>query len=487
MKKIVFGLGLFFIGLALGFNNCSMKPDLAATSSMLNPYPAPIVTSMSPQKVFTGGSTELTIEGQNFKAGLVVSVGGKNCPVTALVGETTVKCRVPIQEAGTQEVVVTNFDGKTARSSVEYDPWALSEVELVVGKLSMFAGNSDGAYNNGDSRGAHQMVHDGVLVYSADFDGWKIKETNLATLYSKTLVGIGRGQWGDDDSPDPTKWNVTSPQCLVKVERKLYFCLEAARNSQLAAYDLDTKSAQIIAGTKTAEYVDDPDPAKVRFYEINRLFSKDGVLYIFERYDSRYLRKFDISKNEFTTIAGCAETNCPKDSQGNVLDYSDGVGREVAIGEIEDGVVLGNSIYYLVEGMGSYGSVLRRYDIAENRFTTLIGNGDGSSKAIVDGDFSVARIQEEVNGLTAMEGKLVLMEKDTDTKNEKPVLLRVIDLEKQTVTTLKSFKFIPYGNASTLGKLDTDFTSEHQRMRGIHYVPSFGLLLGYEMYLLRMF
>jgi hypothetical protein len=77
--------------------------------------PAPVISSVSPNRGGTGGGTELTISGQNFLKESVVLVDGKPVPKVKLVDKGTLELKMPGGTDGKMvDVAVRNPDGKEA-------------------------------------------------------------------------------------------------------------------------------------------------------------------------------------------------------------------------------------------------------------------------------------------------------------------------------------------------------------------------------------
>lgn len=74
-------------------------------------FPKPIVSTITPLSSFASGGTDVTITGDNFRLGALVSIGGSNCLVTSIT-KTIIKCRTSLNGGGASDVVVTNVEGK---------------------------------------------------------------------------------------------------------------------------------------------------------------------------------------------------------------------------------------------------------------------------------------------------------------------------------------------------------------------------------------
>jgi hypothetical protein len=89
--------------------------------------PAPTITSVSPNRVGTGGGAVITIEGQNFLKETIVLFDGKPAPprTVKLVDKSTIEVKAPSGDGGKMaDVAVRNPDGKEAVSkrAFVFDP-----------------------------------------------------------------------------------------------------------------------------------------------------------------------------------------------------------------------------------------------------------------------------------------------------------------------------------------------------------------------------
>jgi hypothetical protein len=74
------------------------------------PAPAPTVTSLSPAQGSVTGGTDVTINGTNFKPGVLVRFGGTTATIVS-VTTTRVVARTPAQAEGVTSLTVLNTDG----------------------------------------------------------------------------------------------------------------------------------------------------------------------------------------------------------------------------------------------------------------------------------------------------------------------------------------------------------------------------------------
>ena len=76
--------------------------------------PAPTITAVSPTSGQSSRATTLTITGTNFRNGVTVTVGGKECTALTFMSATRLSCQAPAGTGGAVDVVVTNSDGQSA-------------------------------------------------------------------------------------------------------------------------------------------------------------------------------------------------------------------------------------------------------------------------------------------------------------------------------------------------------------------------------------
>ena len=90
---------------------------------------APTITSVSPMSGPTGGGTNITITGLNFRPGATVTIGGVPAAMVQVVNQTTITARTPPRPAGAVSIVVTNTDGTTDTLAAGFTYRPLSDID----------------------------------------------------------------------------------------------------------------------------------------------------------------------------------------------------------------------------------------------------------------------------------------------------------------------------------------------------------------------
>lgn len=433
------------------------------------PYKTPVISDVQPATLFTAGGTVLTIDGENFNGGTTITVAGKECAILKLVGTTKLTCVAPSSADGTFEVVVTQLNGKEAKSAVAYDGLAFTTLGILAGRLvDPMGSNLDGYYTAADSRGASQMIYENNLIYSADSDGYKIKETNLATLYSKTLIASGYNGTEDIAVLDPVDAVITSPTCLAKTGNIIYFCI-----SDISIGKLDTSTGVLshIAGYLPADPASYslPDPRGYTLDGVRQIYLSGNSLIVVDR-DT--IKKIDLVTPSLTTIAGTAGAGAIVDGAGAVATF-DYISRSALI----------NDQLYVDDYVDYYTKVLRKVDLSSAgnyTVTTVVGDPLVSiyyEDAASDGIGAAASLTD-ISGMTVYGEKLLLL----DTYQNGNYKIRLFDPASTEITTLFS---IPATSNTVLGDISTK-ANMHWNTRGILYITGYGLIFGNEYGLLRL-
>ena len=440
--------------------SCVFKPDLAAIEAQLLPFPAPVVSDIQPAALFTGGGTEVQITGENFAAGVSVKLNGEDCQISKLVGSTKIVCLAPASAEGSFEALITGVDGKTATIGVTYDRLAYTKLSLLVGKLILPVTNSDGYFNNGDSIGATQMFVDGNLIYSADYDGNKIKSTNLANLFSQSVVGRGVNSGPDIAVASPTLVSLSNPACVAKSGNFIFFCLS---DLAIAKMDLTSSVITLVAGRIPADgnvYLPG-DPLGDNFDHIRRIFIVGTTLYVV---DVDTIKKIDLLTPALTTIAGTSGAGVTADGTGAVATFL----------EITEAEILGNKLYVMDQDF--YSGVLRVINLdplSSYAVATVLGNASalpGFGVEAVDGTGAAASLNN-VRGISAFGTKLIIVDEYNGTR----VKIRVFD---PTAGSIVSVKSIATSTKHVMGSLSDKARLRSYYIRGIKYIENYGLILG---------
>ncbi len=94
-----------------------INPD-AVSSTLANSFlyqnPAPNVTAVSPSQGASQGGTLITLTGNDFVAGLTVSVGANACASVNVDSSSQIRCLTQSTSAGTFDITVTNPDAQSS-------------------------------------------------------------------------------------------------------------------------------------------------------------------------------------------------------------------------------------------------------------------------------------------------------------------------------------------------------------------------------------
>ena len=458
---------IFALHFLLVFSGCVFKPDLEAIQSQLVPASKPVITSIQPTTLFTGGGTEVQITGADFGAGVSVKINGQDCQIQKLESTTKIFCLAPASAEGSFNVVVTTVNGNEANIGVSYDRLAYTKLSLLVGKLVAPVTNSDGYFSNADSLGASQMSVSGSYIYSADYDGHKIKLTNLTNLLSTSLVGTGINSGPDLAFSNPRDMTLGSPVGVFKSGNILYFCPD---DKSIAKLDLDTQAVSLVAGRIPADLNTYPpgDPLGDNFDSIRQIYVQNNFLYVV---DVDTIRKIDLTSPVITTVAGTSGTGV----------VADGIGALATFHDISRSELIGDQLY--VFDQDTYSGTLRKIDLSGAPYNVSTVAGDnlalpGSGIEGADGVGSLASFNV-VFGLSAFDSKLILVDQFDGTK----LKIRTLNPATGEVVTVKS---ILTADRNIVGPLSDKARIRYSYIRGIKYIEDYGLVVGTVYGLLRL-
>ena len=80
-----------------------------------DPFPAPGISSIHPNRGPAAGGTEITLKGSNFRDGAVVSIGAIRVEQLDLLSPTEIRLKTPPSTANAKNVYVVNPDGQEAK------------------------------------------------------------------------------------------------------------------------------------------------------------------------------------------------------------------------------------------------------------------------------------------------------------------------------------------------------------------------------------
>ena len=125
--------------------------------------PAPTVSTLSPARGPASGTTEVTISGTNFRAGLSVSVNAVQATVLSVTA-TRIVARMPAHAPAVVSVIVTNADSQSATRANAYTYVVGGPVvtQVLPGNGPMAGGNTITVLGSGFSNGT--VLIDGVTA-----------------------------------------------------------------------------------------------------------------------------------------------------------------------------------------------------------------------------------------------------------------------------------------------------------------------------------
>lgn len=147
-------------------------------------YPAPLITSLSPEKGLVSGKEEVTILGENFRENALVSFGNKYATNVTFVSPNELKVMNPSGTQGSASVKVVNDDGQYATASFQYyaDP-SITSIEPVKGPLS--GGTTVLMYG--------EYFMKGAKVKFGDIEAPVTTVNNSGYIFTETPAGINPG------------------------------------------------------------------------------------------------------------------------------------------------------------------------------------------------------------------------------------------------------------------------------------------------------
>lgn len=99
--------------------------DGAVNGSFTYVLPDLEVSSFTPTLSRATGGTRITIRGEGFSAGMIVTIGGVSCPSVTVVSSETLTCIIPALAPGLHSVVVEDPEGEIVTASVKFNAAAV--------------------------------------------------------------------------------------------------------------------------------------------------------------------------------------------------------------------------------------------------------------------------------------------------------------------------------------------------------------------------
>lgn len=488
---------------------CSMNPNLNAIRAMRDPYPAPIIKSIEPAVAFTGGGTTITITGENFLAGISFSIDGNTCQLTGNSSKTSASCIVPPHTPGNATVTATGFDGKSTTSTIQYDKLAFTYAALLIGdSLEQLPPNNptadqaktiDADSSNlssappAGSTGATQFAFLDNLLYSIDVYGYKLKSFNIKTNWSTTLVGSGVPLNGTDvilnaGNPVDDFINTEKAACLAMIGTTIYFCVD---DVTIASINLETKKINLLPGSYLASDPDAPSDYHPAFSQISAIYSYNDKLIVLDK-SKDIVQIVNPQTGAVVTVAGDA---CHDPNNPNFYCVSlDGDNSISQFTQLSYGRVIGDNLYVLDtldSGQDDNSTLIRKINLKDTKYTTTTIAGTTTltkNAKTVDGINTNATFAN-ISAITAVDNKLLLYEELSDRSSAK---LRSFDLSTMTSSTLFTFQVTKPNIGQTYariypGALSNQFSTSIGSVTGIEYIENYGLVIGTNSALFRLY
>ena len=302
--------------------------------------------------------------------------------------------RLFFTDSNHNRIFITSLDG------------AIQEV-IGSGKIGL----KDGDYETAQLFRPQGICYDPTkdLLYVTDTNNHALRKVNLKTKRVTTVVGNGRKGGYPPTGGMGNAGLLASPWDVVMLKDRLY--IANAGTHQLWQVQPETRMAQPFAGTGGENILDGArnqallaQPSGITTNGTNLFFADSEVSAV------RYV---DIAKGVVNTLIG----------QG-LFEFGDidGTNPKARL-QHPLGVAYHDNFIYVAD---TYNHKIKRIDVKTKVVETYIGAGKRGNK---DGNFQEAEFNEP-NGMAFVGNKLYI----TDTNNHS---IRVVDLKKQTVTTLK--------------------------------------------------
>lgn len=281
-------------------------------------------------------------------------------------------------------------------------------------------GYADGTYDSAMFDQPQGMEIIGDTLYVADVNNHAIRAIDLSVQEVSTIAGTGNMARTlvpfSSIISDPLAFDLRSPWDVILGENNnLYIAMAGAH--QIWQLNLDTNVLQAAVGNAREAQLS-TTLANSELAQPSGLHWQDGLLY-FADSESSTIRVADIAQNNVTVISGT--------TNNDLFDYGD-VDGEIGVSRLQHALgVTTNADGSLVYIADTYNSKIKLFDPTTGITTSLFGlSGNGGYR---DGDASIAQF-DEPGGLDFANGLLYV----ADTNNH---VIRIIDLEAQTVSTLE--------------------------------------------------
>lgn len=281
-------------------------------------------------------------------------------------------------------------------------------------------GFDDGSFDTATFNKLQGIALDGDKLYIADVNNHAIRVADLTERTVSTLIGtgkMGRGitQYGTVFD-NPLSLDIRSPWD-VEIGDGGILHIAMAGTHQLFMYDLAENALNVSVGNGREANANTTLANSELAQPSGLYYAGEGKLY-FADSESSTIRLADFMNNSVQVVAGT--------TANNLFDFGD-VDGELGENRLQHALDMEGTAdgdIYIADTYNSRIKVIRAGETA-----TVTAFGLGGSGGYVDGDADSAQF-DEPGGLSYGDGKLYV----ADTNNQ---VIRVIDLETQTVSTLQ--------------------------------------------------
>ncbi len=260
----------------------------------------------------------------------------------------------------------------------------------------------------------------GDILYVADVNNHAIRAIDLISEEVSTIAGTGNMARTlvpfDSIIADPLAFDLRSPWDVILGDDNILY-IAMAGSHQIWQLNLESNILQAAVGNAREAQIS-TTLANSELAQPSGLHWQDGLLY-FADSESSTIRVADIAGDSVAVISGTTENN--------LFDFGD-VDGDIGTSRLQHALgVTSNEDGSLVYIADTYNSKIKVFDPTTGITSTLFGlSGNGGYR---DGDASIAQF-DEPGGIDFANGHLYV----ADTNNH---VIRVIDLEAQTVSTLE--------------------------------------------------
>ncbi len=386
------------------------------TSAQEIRYGEPAITSITPPRAPSNGSTAVTIVGSNFAPGTTVLVGGVVIAGATVESTQRITFTASGLPSGLTTVTVQNRGGIAQRSWV-VDPQPLST--LAAGQITTIAGGGTFVGDGGTATSGFLFPWKAVFdsagnIYVSDSGHNRIRKINATTGIITTIAGTGDGRFAGDGG-SATAAALNSPQGLaIDGVGNLY--VADTGNHRVRKIEAATGNITTLAGDGNARFFGDGGQAASASLATPSDVAADslGNIYVADSNNSR-IRKIN-SSGVITTVAGNGQ-----------FDFAGDGGPAVnAVLNFPQGIAVDRSgILYIAD---TYNGVIRKI-AAAGTIATIAGT-PGTDGFGGDNNSATAAVLSEPAGLIVdAVGNLFI----ADTGNHR---VRRVDVVTSVITSI---------------------------------------------------